>query len=94
MVNGLVGRASGGARKASFDWTTRLCGALVLVLLPWAAQGDHLSEYNYTVLRDGETIGTHRVTVSPEGRYLKVVAETDLEVEFGPLSVRPLITRV
>jgi hypothetical protein len=54
--------------------------------LPWAAQGDHLSEYHYTVLRDGKAIGTHRVTVSPEGGDLKVESKTDLEVTFGPLT--------
>ncbi len=86
MGSGLIGPALGGARVGRCEWTARLCGALALIFLPWAAQGDHLSEYHYTVLRDGEAIGTHRVTVSPEGRDLKVEAETDLEVTFGPLT--------
>lgn len=87
MGSSWIGPASGRASIDSGKWAARLCGALVLSLLPWAAQGDHLSEYQYTVLRDGEAIGTHRVTVSPEGRDLKVEAVTDLEVTFGPLTL-------
>ncbi len=87
MVTGLIGRASGGARATSFEWTARLCGALALILLPWAAQGDHLSEYDYTVMRDGEAIGTHRVTVSLQGEDVEVETETNLEVTVGPLTL-------
>lgn len=87
MVTVPIGRASGGARAASSEWTAALCGALVLVLLPWAAQADHLLAYDYTVMRDGEAIGTHRVTVSPDGEDVKVEAETSLEVTLGPLTL-------
>lgn len=87
MVTGLIGRASGGARATGFEWTARLCGALALTLLPWAAQGDHLSEYHYTVMRDGAAIGTHRVSVSPQGENVEVETETSLEVAFGPLTL-------
>lgn len=87
MVYGPIGRALGGARSTRCEWTARLSGALVLFLLPWAAQGDHLSQYQYTVLRDGEPIGIHSVTVSSEGSGLKVETETDLEVTFGPLTL-------
>ncbi len=87
MVSGQIGRASGGARAARWDWTAALCGAAALVLLPWAAEGGHFSEYSYTVLRDGEPIGTHRVTVLPQGRDVTVTAQTDLEVGFGPLTL-------
>ncbi len=86
MDSSWIGPASGGVRVVICEWTARLCGALALVLLPWAAQGDHLSEYDYTVLRDGKVIGTHRVTVSPEGDDLKVESKTDLEVTFGPFT--------
>ena len=67
--------------------------ALAFVLAPDMAASDHLSVYSYTVLRDGEPIGTHRVTVSPSGtngdshETLQVKAETDLEVTFGPLTL-------
>jgi Domain of unknown function (DUF6134) len=77
----------GGARSNHREWAARLCGALVLFFLPWSAYADHLSHYNYLVLRDGEPIGTHSVTVSPEGRDFKVEAETDLAVKFGPLTL-------
>ena len=87
MVTGLIGRASGGGRATSFEWTARLCGALALILLPWAAQGDHLAEYHYTVMRDGAAIGTHRVSVSPQGENVEVETETSLEVAFGPLTL-------
>ncbi len=86
MDSSWIGPASGQARVIKCGWTARLCGALALILLPWAAQGDHLSEYHYTVLRGGEAIGTHRVTVSPDGRDLKIEAETEFEVSFGPLT--------
>lgn len=69
------------------EWTAALCGALALVLLPCAAQGGHLTEYTYTVLRDGEAIGTHRVTISPDEGNIKVTAETNLAVGFGPLTL-------
>ena len=87
MVSCKIGRALGGARATRSEWTAALCGALTLVLWPWAAQGGHLSEYSYQVLRDGEPIGTHRVTISPEGGDIKVTTETDLEVGLGPLTL-------
>jgi Domain of unknown function (DUF6134) len=62
-------------------------GVLALALLPWAAHGDPLSEYDYTVLRDGEPIGTHHVTVSPQGRDTKVEEQTDVAVKFGPITL-------
>ena len=86
MDSSWIGPASGGVRVVRCEWTARLCGALALILLPWAAQGDHLSEYHYTVLRDGKAIGTHRVTVLPEGGDLMVESKTDLEVTFGPFT--------
>lgn len=83
----MIGRASGGARAARSEWTAALYGALALALLPWTAQAGHLSEYSYTILRDGEPIGSHRVTISPQGGDVNVTAETDLEVGFGPLTL-------
>ena len=85
MGRGQIGHALGGARNNCREWAVRLCGALGLFLLPWPAYADHLSEYHYIVLRDGEPIGTHSVTVSPEGRDFKVETRTDLAVKFGPL---------
>jgi hypothetical protein len=41
-------------------------------------------------MRNGEAIGTHRVTVSPEGEDVKVETETSLEVTFGPLTLYEL----
>ena len=87
MKNRLIGRGSGGARAKARGWTAGLCGALALSLLPLTAQGGHLSEYTYTVLRDGDPIGTHRVTVLPNGEDVKVSSETSVEVGFGPLTV-------
>lgn len=82
-----IGHAFGGACGGGHGWTACLGGALGLVLLPWAAQGDILSKFDYTVLRDGEPIGTHQVTVTPEGRGVKVEEKTDVEVTLGPLSL-------
>ena len=36
---------------------------------------------------DGAAIGTHRVTVSPDGEDVKVETETSLEVTLGPLTL-------
>ena len=87
MNGGLIGRALGGARQDIGKWAARLCGALTLFVSPMTAYGDHLTEYSYTVLRDGEPIGTHQVSVSPDGPDLMVEARTDLEVTFGPLTL-------
>ncbi len=87
MGSGWIGRVLGGARSKRCEWAARLCGALALFLLPWSAYAEHLSKYNYVVLRDGEPIGTHIVTVSPEGRDFKIEAKTDLAVKFGPLTL-------
>lgn len=59
----------------------------MFALLPFAAQGSGVFEYHYTIIREGEPIGIHRVTVSPEGQATKVEAKTDLEVTFGPLTL-------
>jgi hypothetical protein len=67
-------------------WTARLGGALVLAWLPLAAHGEVLSRFDYTVLRDGEPIGTHRVTVSPAGRNIEVEEQSDVAVTFGPVT--------
>ena len=82
-----IGPARGAASPTVYDWTARLWGALVLSLLSWTAEADHLQVYNYTVLRNGDAIGTHRVTVLPEGRDVKVEATTDLAVTFGPVTL-------
>lgn len=91
MGNGRSGRAVGVARKHSSGVAGRLTGALsgalALLLLPFAAQSSEFSEYHYTIIREGEPIGTHRVTVSPEGQATKVEAKTDLQVTFGPLTL-------
>ena len=91
MGNGRIGRVVGAARRCDFGLAGRLGGALMLWLLPFAAQGDHsghhVTEYHYTIIREGEAIGTHRVTVSPAGQSTMVEAKTDLEVTFGPLTL-------
>lgn len=91
MGKGRIGRVVGAARTYDIGVAGRLGGALALLLIPFAAQadhsGDHLAEYHYTIIREGEPIGTHRVTVTPEGHATKVEAKTDLEVTFGPLTL-------
>ena len=99
MGNGRIGPVVGAARTQSLGLAGCLSGALVLSLLPFAALGDHsvdltgdhsgdpLTEYRYTIIREGEAIGTHRVTVSPDGQGTLVEAKTDLEVTFGPLTL-------
>ena len=86
-----IGRTFGGARNRSREWVARLGGALVVSLVPWAVSwatsGSHLSEYDYVVLRDGDPIGTHVVTVDPNGRDLKVESKTDVAVKFGILTL-------
>jgi hypothetical protein len=83
----LIGRALAASRGSCWAWTAGLGGALTLMLLPWAAQGGVLAEYDYTVMRDGEPIGTHHVTVSPQGPDTKVEEKTDVEVSFGPITL-------
>lgn len=83
----VIGQAFAAAHGSRRAWTARLGGALALMLLPWAAQGGGLAEYDYTVMRDGEPIGTHRVTVSPQGPDTKVEEKTDVEVSFGPITL-------
>ena len=82
-----IGHALGDRRVAGQKSVARLAGALALALVPWAAHGEVLAEYDYTVLRGGEPIGTHQVTVSPEGPVTKVEEKTDVEVTFGPLTL-------
>ena len=83
----VIGQALAAAQGSGRVWTARLGGALVLALLPWAAQGDLLGQYDYTVMRDGEPIGTHQVTVTPEGLDTKVEEKTDVKVSFGPVTL-------
>lgn len=83
----LIGQAVAAAHDSGWAWTARFGGALALVFLPWAAQGGVLAEYDYTVMRDGEPIGTHHVTVLPQGADTKVEEKTDVEVSFGPITL-------
>ena len=62
----------------------------MLALTSFAAHGDQISEFHYTITRDGETIGNHLVTVTPEGPSTTVEAKTELEVTFGPLTLYKL----
>ena len=54
------------------------CAALAGVIIAGAAQAETL---NYTVLRDGKTIGTHAVTIEHNGAETQVGVETDIAVK-------------
>lgn len=51
------------------------------------AFADHAREYNFTVLRNGNPIGYHRVTLNPEGDRLEVEAKTELTLKWGPITI-------
>lgn len=68
-------------------WAKVAAVTLVASLWPWVALGEYLGDYNYTVLRDGDPIGTYRVTVSPSDDGLEVHATSDLKITFGPLTL-------
>jgi len=82
-----IGHAATAVQGSGRVWTARFGGALILALLPWTAQGDLLAEYDYTVMRDGASIGTHHVTVTPQGLDTKVEEKTDVAVTFGPITL-------
>ena len=66
---------------------TGCIAAVLLLAAPFAARGDHLSEYDYIVLHGDEPIGSYRVNVARNGSEIKIEAESDLKVAFGPLTV-------
>ncbi len=68
-------------------WARLAVAALFASLWPGVALGDYLGDYEYTVLRDGDPIGTYRVTVSPGEGGLEVQATSDLAITFGPLTL-------
>lgn len=55
--------------------------AAVIVAETATASPAHAETLNYTVLRDGQTIGTHAVTVEQNGAETQVGVETDIAVK-------------
>jgi len=66
---------------------TVFIAAMFLLAVPFAAWGDHLSEYDYIVLQGDELIGSYRVNFARSGNEIEIEVESDLKVDFGPLTV-------
>ena len=66
---------------------TGCVAAVFLLAAPFAARGDHPSEYDYIVLHGDEPIGSHRVSIARNGNEIVIETESNLKVGFGPLTV-------
>ncbi len=71
-----------------FGKTLACCFAVLFLLaVPFPAPADHASRYDYVVLHGDEPIGSHRVEIVRNGNEIEIEAESDLKVDFGPLTV-------
>ena len=60
-----------------------IAAALSFLAMPIAAHAHHLSLYEYTVFRDGDAIGFHRVKVFQRGAEVEIQVQTDFGIHFG-----------
>ena len=51
--------------------------------MPIAAHANHLSLYEYTVFRDGDAIGNHRVRVFQRRAGVEIQVQTDFRIHLG-----------
>ena len=61
---------------------TVFIAAVFLLAVPFAAWGDHLSEYNYIVLQGDELIGSYRVNFARSGNEIEIEVESVLRKGF------------
>jgi hypothetical protein len=75
-----IGRRASPSKKASIDRPAALTAIAALIAAPAGA-----SEYAFQILRKGEPIGIHRVTVEEAGAETRVETRVEMLVKVGPL---------
>ena len=70
---------------------TAIAVAIGLLVVPFAALGDHLRVYDYSVLRDGEPIGLFNISFETSGRTQRVEVVSDVAVTIGPITLFRLV---
>jgi Family of unknown function (DUF6134) len=64
-----------------------IAAAILLASPCFAALGDDAGEYTFTVLQDGEPVGSHRFTFKREGDRIEIEEATEIEVSFAAVPV-------
>jgi Family of unknown function (DUF6134) len=67
--------------------TLVIAAALLLATPCFAALGGDAGEYTFTVLHDGEPVGSHRFTFERDGNQIEIEEATEIEVSFAAIPV-------
>lgn len=75
------------AENMRFKYILSIIAVIALTSPGFAAPGDHAGQYTFTVLKDGDPVGRHRIAFDREDDRIEIREETEIEVRFAMIPV-------